>query len=377
MMKNIPTRTRSRSRAACALALVSLLAACTPSGKAPTGPQNPAMNALTQNPSPRCFGRYLADLPDTLALNTEHGATIDGVNVAIDPMEEAKFKLLLQTREAELRSKHMNGEPDVPFLKKIEDTPNIKLGKVFNRVTHAGAADAARILELMAWQSGYSIKMWLNASDYEDPKYKNDPLFKDDVTDTPEKLRQLLNVYERARGRADNEIPTEQGICLHRGFVKGPPTDQEEVALFYNLKSTEDVFFKFYSNSGLVQRTMLLERGDGIEEMLKLQEGHTVRKGRRQGADGLAFEEWLMALRTIDRIPGTEFILEVHSKTASAKTPLLMVEMFNGARIPGPTLSNEESAVVPPLQKASLSEAEAVALWDAVTATLRPRPGAF
>ena len=84
-----------------------------------------------------------------------------------------------------------------------------------------------------------------------------------------------------------------------------------------------------------------------------------------------------MALRTNDGIPGNDFLLEVDSKTATASTPLVMVELYNGYRIPGPTLSLKESAVRPNLTKATLTDAETVALWDKVTSTLRVRPGAL
>jgi hypothetical protein len=374
MMRSTLLSARYRAWLVCALALVSLLAS-THCGNTPTGQRSPALNALTQNPSPRCFGRYLADLPDTLVLNTEHGAVIDGVKVAIDPMEEAKFKLLLQTREAELRNEHMNGEPEVPFLKKIEDTPIIELGKVFNRAETSGAADFGRTLELMAWSKGYVFNMSIDAIDSSDPKYQSHPRIKNYSTDTPEKLRQLLSVYERTRGRADNEIPTEQGICLHRGFIKGPPTDQEEVVLFYNLQSTEDVYFEFRTQNDDRPDPPVLWRG-APETSWGAGKGCTVRKGR-QAPNGLQAEEWLVRGLTQDMVMGHRFVLEAHSKTMSARMPLVAVDMRTGLRQPGPALSREESAVLPPLQKAFLCDAEAMALWDAVTATLRPRPGAF
>jgi hypothetical protein len=79
---------------------------------------------------------------------------------------------------------------------------------------------------------------------------------------------------------------------------------------------------------------------------------------------------------------GQYFTFEANSKKGSAETPLLNVDFFNGDR-EDPSAPAEDDLMrilppkLPPLSKASLSEAEAVDLWDKTTATLRPRPGAF
>src|SRR5690606_11386987 len=170
--------------------------------------------------------------------------------------------------------------------------------------------------------------------------------------------------------RADDEVPSEMGACIRHGFVKGKPGEEEMISIVYHLDGVEDVYFKVYTDSGLQEDTTLLDRGAAIEAMLKHREGKTLRKGKRE-TFGIRSEEWLMALRTNDRIQGHDFTLEANSKIGSARTPLLIVDLSNGYRIPGPELSLEESAVRPPLTRATLSEAEAMALWDTVTPTLR------
>ena len=67
--------------------------------------------------------------------------------------------------------------------------------------------------------------------------------------------------------------------------------------------------------------------------------------------------------------------LEANSKTGSAAAPLIVLDFGVGSRIPEAQFSLEEVAVRKPLDKATLSEPEAVALWDVVVPTLRPRPG--
>ena len=66
--------------------------------------------------------------------------------------------------------------------------------------------------------------------------------------------------------------------------------------------------------------------------------------------------------------------LEMNSKTVSAMTPLFIIDLDSGVEYPGPRLSLEEAAVHKPLTKATFNAAQTIALWDKVTATLRPRP---
>ena len=110
-------------------------------------------------------------------------------------------------------------------------------GYVFNR-SRTGAEATIRTLELMAWRSGSQITV---LSDATDMSLDTDPMVCDiRKTDVPDKLARLLNVYERVRGRADLEVPAEQGICFANGFLRGEPNDKEEVNLYYHLATEKD-----------------------------------------------------------------------------------------------------------------------------------------
>jgi len=343
----------------------------------PTPPLNDQekkhMETLTKDMTPRCIGRYLIDLPRTMFLNSEYRSVIEGVTINITPRSKTVFEYELFEREEALKKTHMAGQPNLPFLKSIEVVQNGILGKIFNRAENIGVADFGRTLELHAWRDGYFIKMEINALDSTDKKYDDDAQIRSLGTDTPEKLSFLNQLLVRTNGRDDLAIPAGQGVCIPNGFIKGPATDKEDIGMAYEL--AEDVFFNFNTDSGLVQETNLLERGREINTMLEASQGRTVRKGRRD-VNGQKIEEWLMAGKTNNKIDGNQFTLEINSKTSSAKTPLLIVDLHNGLRAPRP--ERPYDAPFPPdIEKATLSEAEAVALWDAVTQTLRPRPGAF
>ncbi|WP_425558026.1 T6SS immunity protein Tli4 family protein [Herbaspirillum huttiense] len=57
--------------------------------------------------------------------------------------------------------------------------------------------------------------------------------------------------------------------------------------------------------------------------------------------------------------------------------PLIDVEMNIGTRKPEPDPDAPNEHEYPPILSPSLSDAEAIHLWDKVLPTLRTRPGAF
>ena len=373
------------------VALAALaLAACT-SKVAPdmTPEESKRIGELTARMSPRCVGRYLVDLPVAFVLNNQSRTVIEKVEIAVRPSTRVRFDAMLATREAELSRKHMDGKPLRPFLKRIEQTPGL-LGKVFNRAEQSGAAEFGRTLELLAWRDGFEVSLQLKATDGSDleldpsvigtafeassrrifNKYKS-------VNDVPEKLAHLLDIYARLRGRNDDEIPKEQGVCFANGFLRGAPTDEERIDMYHHLDGVKDVYFTYHYFSHIgPEKTTLLQRGPAIEAGLSKVNGKTLRKGSRE-VNGLKFEEWLLRRESSAGAMLYDHTLELNSKEGNAAKPLFTLDLTSGVEHPGPQESLEEAATKKPIQKSTLSEAESIALWDKVTATLRPRPGAF
>ena len=75
-----------------------------------------------------------------------------------------------------------------------------------------------------------------------------------------------------------------------------------------------------------------------------------------------------MAGITTRGVPGHHLALEANSRIGSAQTPLVILEMDTGS---------ENRVLRDPIDKAALTEGEAVAFWDVVSRTLRPRPNGF
>ncbi|MBP9063024.1 MAG: hypothetical protein KBF81_04520 [Aquabacterium sp.] len=70
------------------------------------------------------------------------------------------------------------------------------------------------------------------------------------------------------------------------------------------------------------------------------------------------------------------FTLHGNETASEPAKPFVELRLFNGFRIPAPERTLEEKSRLKDLEKATLTEAQTIALWDKVTATLRMRPGA-
>ncbi|MBP1317553.1 T6SS immunity protein Tli4 family protein [Herbaspirillum huttiense F1] len=330
------------------------------------------MNAITEKMIPRCFGRYLIDLPESFVLNTEGGQKIDGVTIDIRARSEAEFNQGLDARRRVLESQTLLLEPKITTLKEILPLPNGR-GVIFDRAENQ-FSNLFRTLELMDWRDGYQIKMEIDARDrrYSEEKYPEGTV----LNTTPEKLAALLKVYHRTRPRGD-EIPSGQGTCILNGFVTGPASSNESLRFFYHLKDVDDVYFTLATLSGLRDTDTLLDRMKFLAPIWKTDGGRLIRSSRLY--HHLPGQEVLyMAPDEHTKIPTLQFLYEDTRREEGVSNPMIEVEMAVGKRKPEPEPEDpDEAPYPPPILAPSLSDAEAVYLWDKVIATLRTRPGAF
>lgn len=355
------------------VAVLSLaaLSACQPKLPRMTPEESKRIDDLTTKLTQRCVGRYMIEMPAAFVLNDQSRTEIEGVTIKVDRMARPEFDRRLERRRQVLVSEKLLGS-ETPSLIELRKLPNDQ-GMVFDR-SRSQESPVLRTWELMSWSSGHSITMTVNSADTRLSATQYPPEAQE--VSGPEKLSHLLNVYERTRGRNDDEVPSEQGVCFANGFTKGPPTDKEWVDMYHHLNGVPDVYFAYHSLSHVgPEKTTLLQRGKDIETMLTQVHGKTLRKGSRQ-QHGMEFDEWLM-MRAPDGVENYHATLEANSLFGNATRPLFIVDFSSGVEHPGPELSLEQVAVHKPILKATLGEAESVALWDKMTATLRPRPGAF
>lgn len=331
----------------------------------------------------RCVGRFAIDLPEEFVLNTIGAQEIDGVSLKVAATPLGNFNLRLAARRAELEKGTTRGETQqYPMLRRIIPLPGGAKGAVFDRAESAvKGGRLSRELELMGWRDGYIITGSLRATDTTFAEDANDKLVQNNLkTDVPAKLANLLNVFARTRGRIDQEIPEQQGVCILNGFVIGPPSPRENVLVHYHLSTADDVYFTFLSTSTHGEDGTLLDRLKDIQPVLNANNGRVVRQGRRDINGMLAHEVGFAMLGDPDdqgnREMFNQFLLEANTKLGNAQFPFLTIELENGQRKPD-TEAKTKALQGKPVHKATLSEAEASALWDVVIPTVRRFSTAF
>jgi hypothetical protein len=322
------------------------------------------MNALTSKLGVRCAGRYLIDMPgDVLTSGT---AEVKKVFLEARSMTWDQYKDEVGGRADELKAmKHVRG---YPFLLTDSEVRSDD-ARYFIHLESKYAGNIGRVIEAYKWSDGFRIKLETKAYDVTTSVEKDNPAAQEIGNNVPEKIELVLDMLERVRGRAEADVPTEPGVCFAGGFLKGPATDAESIAMRFVLRDMPDVNFSIETDGNIRESTTLLERSAQVEGALRDTGGRTIRKGRVDLA-GLRAEEWLTAGMTSLEIQGHSLALEANSKIGSAQAPLVTLDMRNGAIPPGMDWDNKPT-------KASLTESEVIALWDTVSRTLRVRPNGF
>ncbi|CAN7726325.1 T6SS immunity protein Tli4 family protein [Caballeronia sp. LjRoot31] len=318
--------------------------------------------------APRCIGRFVVDVPSEAL--TFGRAKVEGVLLDSKKMTREDFVRDMQATEAKLSgTKSVFG---YKYLYEHGVGPTADTRYFIHLKTPNESSDSSRTIDAYKWADGYRLKLSITGSDFTESIYRSTPsvMSLDVKNDVPQKSRLVFDLLGRLRGRDDHVIPTEPGVCFLGGFLSGKAQTNEEVSSQFVVAAATDVSFGVETNSGIRETTTLLQRGEQIRGMLKNADGgRTIRSGPLSLPE-IQAEEWLMAGLSPISVQGTFFMLEANSTTSSAQNPLVGVEMHNGWPAPD-GLSKQK------LEKASLTENESVALWDAVSRTLRPRPNGF
>ncbi|ODV43971.1 hypothetical protein AWV79_12455 [Cupriavidus sp. UYMMa02A] len=297
------------------------------------------MIELTAHLAPHCVGRYLIDMPNDARVFQSF--RVEGVEIDAKPMTLDEHQRTMQERSNELAgAKSHFGYRYLYADRAIEGVPEsryfVSLGSVFE------SPDSVRIIEAYQWSRGYQIKMQIEASSARDSVYfRNKPEVRDDpdMTNFSERSQLVISMLSRARGRTDDEIPTEPGVCFQGGFLQGKALDQENTKTKFVLDSHRDVNFNIDTDSNIRSSDSLLQRGAEIKEALSRNSGRTLRNGV-VALQGLTAEEWLMAGTTTADVPGFHFALEANARIGSPQSPLVNLVLDVGPKFAAQSTRN-------------------------------------
>ncbi|NHB97524.1 T6SS immunity protein Tli4 family protein [Photorhabdus stackebrandtii] len=318
-----------------------------------------AVDQLLANLQTRCIGRYLVDLPANYN-NTVEAARVNDNRVETRLLYPPAFEQRIQLREDALRQMKTSYPIDMPYLKNIYRLPQGMKGIIFERMEDQSVPDVVRVLEAHLYSNGVAIKVEMKAKDGSAARYDKDRQTEPTVyTNTvPAKLAELKDLLSRIQGRKETEIPTTAGNCIPHAFIADNKKDKEDIGLLYKANPDNYLNVRMSTNNYIREKDSMLERFGVIEAMLS--RGKALRKGARK-INGQDTEELLLSGRQPNNDnPRYLFTLRVNEKTGGRRTPVFNLAVVNDEETPTAYTQNE-----------------IVAFWDAISQTVRVRPGAF
>lgn len=292
-----------------------------------------------------CMGRFLIDLPA--------GSKLSGGNykydfIKLEPSKPASFddfEKEVEKIESDLKLAEHKYTKKSMLLKSVRLDKNTKL--------------------LAAWKTNFSTAeitifgyRWDGGNRF---------LFQRDVDDDKLEpgMSRVQDAITRLRSRADNDIPTEPGYCFVGGFIANPRWRNEEISLDIDIAAHPDAFVSvwIYPLASYKHDKPLLERMGGITQILGnlATSVHVLRQGDRQ-VGSYKGQEHLASAPNSGGMRGHAFVWETQGE-GTLETPAIKIELTTG---------HQDDKGNP--QKASLTDKEAMKLWDDILNSFRLRP---
>ncbi|WP_298234339.1 T6SS immunity protein Tli4 family protein [uncultured Azohydromonas sp.] len=331
-------------------------------------PLTPRLQKLFENTRTVCFGRLVIDIPAT-------ATAVYGFSETPLPTERLAGEGARIQEWIDKRLKKIEEDSDYA-LSDLKEGHEAMYGKVINGLLPMqkivfGAEDGTG--------SAYKIESFIRVG--------NDVFVQSTIANTsryaakygesvPEAVMQLNDSARALRLRADDEIPDDVGVCIDGAFISKPlGIGGENFSLGVRLNEFPDVHFSIATR--INSRDKQQETIDNVQRRQKEAEKFAQRSGygawyanikflRRGEREFNGSRGYELLARKPAQGSGTEnhqFVFEGGGETKNELRPAFDMQMDTGA-------SNQQAARVPP----SLSDEEAVALWDKLVSSIRVRP---
>ena len=178
-------------------------------------------------------------------------------------------------------------------------------------------------------------------------------------------LNRMQDALSRLRPRADAEIPAEPGFCFAGGFIANPDWSNEEAYVTIDIAGHPDAFVSvwIYPLASHKRGKPLLERMGGMAQFLGnlATSVHVLRKGDRQ-IGPYKGQEHLASAPSSGGMRGHAFVWETQGD-GTLDTPVIKIELTTGY---------QDNKANP--QKTTLTNQQAIKLWDDILNSFRLRP---
>lgn len=218
---------------------------------------------------------------------------------------------------------------------------------------------------LASWKADYSTALvnidgyrWINGNRFQ---------FQLDVGNGKQEsgMKRVQEALTRLRPRADNDIPIEPGYCFERGFIANAEWENEEAGVDFRIADHPDTILSvwFYPLASFKHDKPLLERMGGMTQVLGnlATSVHVLRKGDRQ-VGPYKGQEYLASAPNSGGMRGHAFVWETQGG-GTVETPAIKIELSTG---------HSDRKGNP--QKTSLTDEQAMKLWDDILNSFRLRP---
>jgi hypothetical protein len=319
----------------------------------------PRLQPLFKNTKTVCFGRFMVDIPASASV--AWGNAIVPYDVSVYNGGAKEVKALAQKFIDELKSEKAINHDDVPLLLSVDDIHHPE-GKIV-----IGYEDFQSINGLKI--NGYFV---LN----DDGIVINARPLKDEKDET---IADLKDLAQRLRLRSENEIPAEPGNCIEYAFLPDKPNPSEDdlmehIRIGFRLKEFPDAHLSIYvapsnpynpeGDSLKAQWKRIKEDPSTPEEKQALAKIKYFRESERQ------IHDWKTGYEVLVRNPDEEGVHSYHDfQIKFIGVPHDPYRPYADIQFQTGVADNTAGAT-----KASLTDEEAIAVWDKITSTIRVRP---
>ncbi len=331
---------------------------------------SPRLQPLFEKTKTVCFGRFLIDVPATATV--VYGPIDASTRIERLPDEGGKLSEYVAKRETELKSEIRY--PRTKGLNRYEKTLD---GAIPGQKILVGFKDFdGDFYKVESYiQLGNDLYIQETQAPVEPYKLTDQEAGRPLISSLDDAIAELNTSARRLRARADNEIPDAPGICLDGAFIDDSAGTLrfENIPLGVRLKEFPDVHFSIRAsrNQGnLIESSALEPRIKQAEaDANRMGMGHwyrqikVFRRGERQIEGWTGYEALVHLPEQEDVSAHHDFkFMDLGHPTDPLK-PQLDVQMQTG--VADNTIGNS---------RASITDEEAVALWDKLTSTIRVRP---
>lgn len=328
-------------------------------------------NSMTSmgNPQTLCIGRFVIGMPNDWrprpktaeylyagnTLETRHDVPLPIFNHLV---EERKKTLQSNKRIDSSRPRGPLVTTGIPWLEtSVVITPYARLF-VYNE-------DSKNILNEQFYQSeGY---VWSNNT-----MFTVTPLAADDQAD--DAVPNARDVFPRIEGRANTAIPTQAGFCFDGGIVTGQQKLNESATAYFERPSMPGgLIFGIEMRPVVPSDDKLLDRVSGLKQALGNLVSHTrTLRSRERPLAGMNGQELLLKLN-LNGTDAYDFIWEFKGVPSPDGEPMHVTTPHARLELSVGDQKDAKAAYV----GSTLSEEEAIELWDAILNSFRLRPGAI